>query len=88
LLELLDGVNPKAVSRSLLKTSAGFTNPSIPSIPSIPPAAMLRSMERRDPFYNPELAQQLAADWGVPTVNAKGKHRKTGEGESQRKPWP
>lgn len=79
LLEVLHNANPKAVSQSLLKTSADFKNPPIP------PEAMIVSIESRNQFCNPELAEKLAKDWGVARVKSKAKAKgKAGKGRGSR----
>lgn len=49
----------EALSDSIFKTAADFKNPPIT------PEIMLRTISSRNQFWNPELAQKLAHEWGV-----------------------
>jgi hypothetical protein len=59
LLDLLRERDLAALSDSILKTAADFTNPPIT------PAMMLRSISSRNQFWNPDLAEELGEVWNV-----------------------
>lgn len=61
-LQLAYQANPERVSESLQKTAADFKDPAFSR------ADMLASIGSAQQFDNPELAQELAARWGLPAA--------------------